>query len=354
MKAFCLFLCLHAFLFGKSIETFYGPIEVEEPVLLELIESAPFQRLKEIHQYGVSYYTTHREEYTRYAHSIGVFTILREKNASLKEQIAGLLHDVSHTVFSHVGDWIFGKEAQEKDYQNSIHLTYLRNSGLEKILNKYGFTADEIDPVEAFFPALEKQLPDLCADRIDYNIQGAYYQGFITKEEGREILEDLSFQGGRWVGTRKDLLAKIVRYSLFMNEACWGSAINFILSRNLADAILRALEIGVLSKEEIHFGTDQVVWNKLVFAQDSIIQEKMDRVIHFNNFYEEVEAQEGTDFCIKSKFRGIDPWILVEGIPFRLTSLDSTLYKEYEISKKRVAGGFFARSINPVYALKTL
>jgi hypothetical protein len=51
---------------GKPIETFYGAIAVEEPVLLELIESSAFQRLKYIHQYCVSYYTTHREEYTRY------------------------------------------------------------------------------------------------------------------------------------------------------------------------------------------------------------------------------------------------------------------------------------------------
>jgi hypothetical protein len=60
---FCFMIPLS--LFGKQIETFYGAIEVDEPVLLELIESPAFQRLKLIHQYGVAYYTTHREEYKR-------------------------------------------------------------------------------------------------------------------------------------------------------------------------------------------------------------------------------------------------------------------------------------------------
>jgi HD superfamily phosphohydrolase len=109
---------------ATQIQTFYGSSEVEEPVLLELIESPAFQRLKYIHQYGVAYYTTHSEEYTRYDHSLGVFAILRAKNCSLEEQIAGLLHDVSHTTFSHAGDWIFGKENQEKDYQNCLQAAF--------------------------------------------------------------------------------------------------------------------------------------------------------------------------------------------------------------------------------------
>ena len=91
------------------------------------------QRLKSIHQYGVGYYTTHTEEYNRFDHSVGVFVVLKKKGAKLDEQIAGLLHDVSHTVFSHVGDWVFGKEYQEDDYQSTIHRLYLAVSGVETI-----------------------------------------------------------------------------------------------------------------------------------------------------------------------------------------------------------------------------
>jgi uncharacterized protein len=129
-----------ATLFGETIATFYGPIEVEEPVLLELLKSPAVQRLKQVHQYGVAYYTTHCEEYNRLDHSLGVFAILRKNGASLKEQISGLLHDVSHTVFSHVGDWVFGKEYQEEDYQSMIYKIYLSHSGIEDILIKHGYT----------------------------------------------------------------------------------------------------------------------------------------------------------------------------------------------------------------------
>lgn len=111
-KFIALFLFVTSILLSETVETFYGPVEVKEPVLLELIQSPAMQRLKHVNQYGVAFFTTHREEYTRYDHSLGVFAILRKNNASLEEQISGLLHDISHTVFSHTGDWIFGKEYQ--------------------------------------------------------------------------------------------------------------------------------------------------------------------------------------------------------------------------------------------------
>ena len=182
-KIFIILCLLYGPIAAVEIETFYGPVNVEEPVLLELIESPPFQRLKHIHQYGVAYYTTHREEFTRYQHSLGVFALLRTNGCSLEEQMAGLLHDVSHTVFSHVGDWIFNRQNHDVDYQNLTHGDYLEKSGLGDILRKYGYAVDQIQPKQELYPALEQPVPTLCADRIDYNLQGAYYQGYITHEE---------------------------------------------------------------------------------------------------------------------------------------------------------------------------
>lgn len=151
---------------------------------------------KKIHQYGVSYYTTYKEEYNRYDHSVGVFAILRMKGASLDEQIAGLLHDVSHTAFSHVGDWVFGNEQQDKSYQDLIHASFLEQSELGAILEKHGFKIEQILPNEELFPALECSLPNLSADRIDYNLQGAYYQGFLTYNEVQKVIQDVRYWEG--------------------------------------------------------------------------------------------------------------------------------------------------------------
>ena len=74
-----------SFVSGDILDTFYGKVEVNEPVIIDLIKSSAFQRLRGIHQYGVAYYIgAHMEPYNRFDHSIGVFTILREKRRLTK------------------------------------------------------------------------------------------------------------------------------------------------------------------------------------------------------------------------------------------------------------------------------
>jgi len=290
---------------GEIVQTFYGPVEVKEPVLLELIHSAPMQRLKQVHQYGIAYYTkTHPEEYNRFDHSLGVFAILRIKGASLEEQIAGLLHDISHTAFSHVGDWIYAKENQENDYHSSIHERYLKRSGIERILNRHGYQIEQISPKKEDFVMLEQPLPNLCADRIEYNIQGAYFQKFITKEEANALLADLSFENGTWLLTNQDLAVKVSNFSLFMTEDCWGSAENFMTSKWLASAILQGIEEGIFSWDDFHYGIDQTIWDRLSVSQESLVQKEMDRVCSPEQYFSLVDSTEAETF-IKFKCRGI-------------------------------------------------
>lgn len=339
MIRLCLVLLLTV-LEAREVETFYGALEVEEAVLLELIDSAPFQRLREIHQYGVAYYTTHREEFTRYDHCLGVFALLRRKGLSLEEQIAGLLHDVSHTVFSHVGDWIFGKQHQEKDYQDSIHLTFLKKSGIGAILQKYGIEAEQVLP--ELFPALECRRPNLCADRIDYNIQGAYLRGFITYAEALALVDDLQFLDGIWVGTQPEWMAKLCRFPLFMTLDCWASPTTEVISRWLAEAILRGVALGFVSDEELHFGTDLAVWNKLLGTADFFIQERMQRVQHAEAYYALVDPGEA-DLLVKVKFHGVDPWIQTAQGLARLTALNPQFCAEYKCVKEQTEKGWAIR-----------
>lgn len=327
------------FLFGEKIETFYGSIDVEEPILLELIKCPAFQRLKQVHQYGVAYYTTHREEYNRYDHSVGVFTILRKNGASLDEQISGLLHDVSHTVFSHVGDWLFGKEYQEEDYQSTIYKMYVSHSGIEDILIKYGYTIDKIYPKNKAFAMLERPLPNLCADRIDYNLQGAYYQGHLTKDEVLTIFNDLHFEHDRWIGTRIDLLKKLSLFSLFMTQDCWGGAANYAQSRWLADAMLKGLSTALISWKEIHFGIDQDIWEKLLKSDNPYIKKRMHMVMNWKDYFQWVDPEEA-EILVKFRCRGIDPWVTHEDQVVRLSVVDSDLARELELVRARAAQGW--------------
>ncbi|MBT2713840.1 HD domain-containing protein [Pseudomonas sp. ISL-88] len=84
----------------KIIDNIYDDYLIDD-ILEELIFSNPVQRLKGVYQGGASYFVNEKWNVTRYKHSIGVMLLIKKLGGSLEKQIAGLLHDVSHTAFSH-------------------------------------------------------------------------------------------------------------------------------------------------------------------------------------------------------------------------------------------------------------
>ena len=87
----------------------YGQAEIDQPVLIELLKAPELQRLQQVGMGGYypgSPYASGHRDYTRHRHSVGVMLLLRRFNAPLEEQIAGLIHDVSHSAFSHTIDYI--------------------------------------------------------------------------------------------------------------------------------------------------------------------------------------------------------------------------------------------------------
>lgn len=134
-------------------------------------------------------------------------------------------------------------------------------------------------------------------------------------------------------------MKKIGNFALFMTEHCWGSPSNHIESRFLADALIEAVELKTISLQDIHYGTDQEIWNLLNNHTDKVIQEKMAFIKDSKN-YHEISSGEQADLTIKPKFRGIDPWINKNGSIVRLTDLDSLYALEYARVKKRYKRGW--------------
>jgi HD superfamily phosphohydrolase len=91
-----------------------------EALVLELVDAAPFQRLRRIRQLGPAFLTFHGAESSRFTHSLGVFHIARQAfrrlfamDPSLERHrgvlyAAALLHDLGHAPLSHTGEEMFG------------------------------------------------------------------------------------------------------------------------------------------------------------------------------------------------------------------------------------------------------
>ena len=91
-----------------------------EGMVMDLVDTAPFQRLRRIRQLGPAYLTFHSAESSRFTHSLGVFHLARrafERMLPLAPELetyrgllygAALLHDIGHGPLSHTGEEMFG------------------------------------------------------------------------------------------------------------------------------------------------------------------------------------------------------------------------------------------------------
>jgi len=99
----------------------------EDEWLLRLLDTPEVQRLRRVHQLGVSHFTFPGAEHSRLCHSLGVLHLMQQALYRLKkigedEHIrqaraallsAALIHDVGHGPFSHVFEPCLGTNHEE-------------------------------------------------------------------------------------------------------------------------------------------------------------------------------------------------------------------------------------------------
>ena len=124
-----------------------------------------------------------------------------------------------------------------------------------------------------------------------------------------------------------------------MTQDCWGSPMEYMASECLVEALLRALDLHLITKEDIQFGTDQQIWDLLLRSEDPLICEKMQEIFHVKECCCVVDPSQ-CDLIVKRKFRGLDPWVQCEGSLVHLTEVDPTLGQEYREVKELMQRGW--------------
>lgn len=321
------------------VETLYGSCTVTEPIIKELLASRAMQRLKKINQYGINEFIK-PEKYTRYEHSVGVFFLLRQYGASLEEQIDGLLHDVSHTIFSHVGDHLVNGGEQGVAYQDSIHERYLQESGIQEILNAHGYSDACTDNKKKGHALLERPLPFLCADRLEYNLKGGLLEGLLEQEDIHFILEHLHYKNNEWIFTNQKAASLFARVTLYLSEHIWGAHWNQFVYHLAGNMLRRALEVGVFTWHDVHFSTDTSSWERLQQSDDPSIRAYMAQIVNYKHAYRVTDAAD-YDIYVRGKFRGIDPLIRCNDQLCLLSQCDESFAQEYQRVKQAVQAGWF-------------
>lgn len=173
-------------------------VHIHDKIILKLIDTREFQRLRRIKQLGTSSFTFHGAEHSRFNHSLGVYEITRriidlfERQYATKKAndglwnpdehmvtlCAALLHDIGHGAFSHTFEGIFNTDHEALTQQiitsseteiNQV-LRYFGDDFPEKVASVINKTYPNQQVVQIISSQID-------ADRMDYLLRDAYYAG---------------------------------------------------------------------------------------------------------------------------------------------------------------------------------
>ena len=162
----------------------------EELMIMELIDTPAFQRLRRIKQLGAASLLFHGAEASRFTHSIGVFCIARKiykrlienKSSFSKNKFvlysAALLHDLGHGPLSHTSETLF--EHNHEYWSQQLVRNY---SPINTILKNYGDdlprqVGELFESKQLFSKPLKTLISsEIDCDRLDYLLRDSYSTG---------------------------------------------------------------------------------------------------------------------------------------------------------------------------------
>ncbi|MGG3447193.1 HD domain-containing protein [Bacillus nitratireducens] len=320
-------------------DVIYGEFKVDK-VLEELILSKPVQRLKGIHQNGASYLMNEKWNVTRFDHSVGVMLLIKKLGGSVEEQIAGLLHDVSHTAFSHVIDYVFDNE--NESYHEEIFSSVVKNSEIPAILSKHGYNYEDILLDDSKWTLLERSAPELCADRVDYTLRDMYTYGYISLEEAQDFLNDLIEVDGKMV-------LQNIEIAEWFTKTYYKEVIDFFMKpMNIYgnDMLAKTLKLA-LYKKIIHpddfLLEDHELITKLQLCKDQEVDALL-RKVHPS--IEVKEDRDEYDLHQKNKVRLIDPPLLREGKIVQASVVSEKIRQMSDIAYEKAVRGMYVKVIS--------
>ncbi|KAK1750404.1 hypothetical protein QBC47DRAFT_353365 [Echria macrotheca] len=288
----------------------YGTHTIAESALVALLHSQPLTRLSGVHQHGITGLLGLTPKVTRLEHSVGAFLLVRMAGASVAEQAAALLHDVSHTVLSHVIDWALSRPGvgEEESFHEVHKARYVRGmTSLVEILGRHGLGEEVLH--EEKFPLVEMVAPHLCADRLDYGLRDAVGFGKLSREDARRVVEDLvALPGpeapGRMLVLRDvELALGLARGYLAVDREVWSNPRHIDMYRRAGEVIGSAVRGGAIPLERLWTSSDREFWEELRRVTDDAGREVM-RQLEEEGLQ---KAEESLGLPKRTKVRTIDP-----------------------------------------------
>ena len=169
------------------------------PLEVRLVDTPAYQRLRWIRQLGPTNLVYPGANHTRHEHCMGTCHVVGRIADSIGldshdrqlASVAGLLHDLGHSPFSHLGDEVAGLE------DHVIRTTKLvSDMEISDILSEEGIDSREINEIIQGDHKLGPLVSgDLDGDRLDYLVRDAHYTGVSTGVDAGRLVTTMAMVG---------------------------------------------------------------------------------------------------------------------------------------------------------------
>jgi HD superfamily phosphohydrolase/uncharacterized protein YwgA len=272
---------LHSMQSGGTIhDPLHGHIPISHLESL-LINTREVQRLRRIQQLGLADISFPGANHTRYEHSIGTMhvgnIIARELELDdldvQKVRVAGLLHDVGHSAFSHSVEGVLARNPGyvpeiegERFYTHEKFTSYIIKNNFPKydevaaiIESKFGIDANyffkdisaiatgDLDKVKK--PYLSQIISgDIDADRIDFLLRDSYHTGVsLGLIDVEQLVSSLKLHNDRLVlggvdSYSEDMALAAAESMLIARSHHYSAIIHNPVTQSVRAMLLKALE----------------------------------------------------------------------------------------------------------------
>ena len=313
-----------------NIEEYYKILCPEFPNFLKkYIELPIMQRLSGIGLLCGTDWTSlykNRFFYSRLDHSVGVALIIWNFTKDKTQTIAGLLHDVSTTVFSHVSDFRKGDALTQTSTEEPTTKMILSDSALCKLMESDGIEPKDVVDYH-IYPIADNEIPSLSADRLEYMYpSGLALDGSWTFEEIAKTYNNLTILKNE---ENKDELGfkTIEMAELYCKKFCMIGHIlqlneNKLCLQLLSQIMSKAVELDVLQEEDFMTLSESKIIEKIesFISKKTLSLEEQKFATMYNTFRKMTKIEhtsqklpEDKYFCVslKVKQRYINPLVKV-------------------------------------------
>ncbi len=313
------------------LKDYYKILSEDYPEFLnEYIETPRMQKQDKIScSCGTYYSKMHNIElwYSSLEHSIAVALIIWHFTHDKKQTLSGLFHDISTPAFKHCIDFMNNDHENQESTEDLTRTMIMESEEIMALLNRDNISIDEVADYH-MYPIADNDTPMLSSDRLEYTLTNGL--GQVKKiwglDEIKDVYSDITVVT-KEDGTPEMCFKHLDKAEKFVEVMSELSIVYMDDQRRfsmqfLADIMKRMSELGIITVADLYELSESEVIDKIKACDNYDIAEC------FKIWQEGIDVKTSDvpvpnkyNVNVKAKKRYIDPLVLTENGPVRISSI---------------------------------